>query len=216
MIDNTESWIARADEILAKQVRMDRTAVAETIMFAVSMLTALYGDQSPQLNAFLSGQASQLKMTPYGMHNHSDFQVDHAQGTIRNAKAELQAGLVQNLRIAVSGELLAELIRLGKDALEEHGPEAKNIAAVLVAAAFEGTMRRMGEELAHISGRPDLQDIITALKNANILRGGAVGTAQSYLKFRNDSLHADWDKVERPQIQSCIGFLDEILLRHFS
>jgi hypothetical protein len=51
----------------------------------------------------------------------------------------------------------------------------------------------MASELAGVTGRPDLQDVVTASKNAALLQGGEVGTAQSDLKFRNDSLHADWE-----------------------
>jgi hypothetical protein len=51
-------------------------------------------------------------------------------------------------------------------------------------------IRRMGSELAGV--QEELEEVIIALKNAGVLEGGEVGTAQSYLKFRNDSLHADW------------------------
>jgi hypothetical protein len=49
------------------------------------------------------------------------------------------------------------------------------------AAAFEDLMRRMGSELAAVTRRPK--------------------------KFRNDSLHADWAKVSRAQVESCVAFL---------
>ncbi len=90
------------------------------------------------------------------------------------------------------------------------------MAAVLIAAAFEDLMRRMGKSLAGVVGRPELQEVIVALKNADVLKGGQVGIAQSYLKFRNDSLHADWNKVDRSLVQSCIGFIEELLVKHFS
>ncbi len=34
--------------------------------------------------------------------------------------------------------------------------------------------------------------VLTELKDKQILKGGEVGTAFSYLNFRNDSMHADW------------------------
>ena len=46
--------------------------------------------------------------------------------------------------------------------------------------------------------------------------GGKPTVALSYLKFRNDSLHADWNKVERSQVQSCLSFAEQLLLKHFS
>jgi hypothetical protein len=50
----------------------------------------------------------------------------------------------------------------------------------------------MGATLAGVVGRPPLSDVLTALKNAKVLEGATFTTAQSYLKFRNDALHADW------------------------
>ena len=63
---------------------------------------------------------------------------------------------------------------------------------------------------------PLLQDALAALKNAGVLKGGEIGTAQSFLKFRNDSLHANWANVSRAQVESCIAFVDAMLLKHFS
>ena len=215
MADNGEGWIRRADEVLARGCPWDHAICSEAVHFATSMLTALYGAQSSQLKAFLAGQEMLGKMKP-GTGDVLFTQCGHAHGAIQNAKAEVQAGLIVSVRILVAGEMLAELVRLGKDALEGRTPESKNVAAVLVAAAFEDLMRRMGEEFAGVTGRAELQDVVTALKNATVLKGGQVGTALSYLQFRNDSLHADWDKVDRSQIQSCIGFIEGLLMKHFS
>lgn len=144
------------------------------------------------------------------------YKGQHALGAIKTAKEELEAGLIVRVRVLVAGEMLAELLRLGKEALEARTGETKNVAAVLIAAAFEDLMRRMGEEFASVVGRPELQEVIIALKDAGVLKGGQIGTAQSYLKFRNDSLHADWSKVDRSQVASCLGFTEELLTKHFS
>jgi hypothetical protein len=77
-------------------------------------------------------------------------------------------------------------------------------------------MRRMGSELAGIVGRPNLEEVVTTLKNADILKGGEVATALSYLPFRNSSLHAHWEKVQKSQVQSCIAFIEALLVKHFS
>jgi len=77
-------------------------------------------------------------------------------------------------------------------------------------------MRRMGTEFAEVMGRPNLQDVITALQATGVLKGGEIGTSQSFLKFRNDSLHADWTNVSRVQVESCTAFVDAMLVKHFS
>lgn len=40
--------------------------------------------------------------------------------------------------------------------------------------------------------------------------------AQSYLSFRNHALHANWDKIEKESIHSVLGFVEQLLLKHFS
>jgi hypothetical protein len=67
-----------------------------------------------------------------------------------------------------------------------------------------------------VAGRPSLQEVTTALKGAGVLKGGEIGTAQSFLKFRNDSLHADWANVSRTQVESCTAFIEAMLVKHFS
>jgi hypothetical protein len=179
------------------------------------MLTALHGAQSTQLKAFLDGcTAISKNTTGAGNANHHLYQ--HAHGAIKNAIAEVEGGLIVGLRAQVAGEILSELVGLGKEVLEDDTESAKNVSAVLIAAAFEDVMRRMGSELASVTGRPRLEEVLTGLKVAGILKGGEVGTAQSYLKFRNDSLHADWAKVQRSQVQSCTAFIEALLLKHFS
>jgi hypothetical protein len=149
--------------------------------------------------------------------NSSHHQERLATGAIQNTVAEIKSGLIVSLRAQVAGEIFAELVGLGKEVLEGDTEAAKNVSAVLIAAAFEDLMRRMGSELAGVVGRPPkLEIVLTALKDAEILKGGEVGTAQSYLKFRNDSLHADWAKVQRSQVQSCIAFIEALLTKHFS
>jgi hypothetical protein len=123
---------------------------------------------------------------------------------------------VKNVRALIAGENIAELLALAKDVLSETSDAAKNVGAVLVAAGFEDLVRRMGAEFGGVSGRPDLQEVISALKQKDVLKGGEPTTALGYLKFRNDSLHADWNKVERSQIYSCLSFIEQLLLKHFS
>ena len=90
------------------------------------------------------------------------------------------------------------------------------MAAVLTAAVFEDTIRRMGKEFAGVIGRDDLEKVMGELKTAEILKAPQLGTALSYLSFRNHALHAYWDKIERASVQSCLGFVEELLLKHFA
>lgn len=204
------AWLERAEKVLSSGV-----PGSEEIQFATSLLTAVYGPQSPQLNAYTTTLA-QIAKASTSPNNAIFHQGQHARGVIRNVVGEIQSGLTGSLRAQIAGEVLAELISLGKEILDNDTESSKNVAAVLIAAAFEDLMRRMGSEMAGVIGRPKLEEVISGLKTAGILKGGEVAIAQSYLKFRNDSLHADWANVQKSQIQSCIAFIEVLLVKHFS
>jgi hypothetical protein len=178
------------------------------------MLSTFYGPESPQLKQLQAGcdAIAKTASNPRNIHHHLGL---HDIGVIQNTEEEIQAGRIIKLRVAVAGEILAELIRLAKEILADRTEEAKNVGAVLIATAYEGSMRRMGEELAGVTNRPKLEEVITALKDTNVLKGGQVGTAQSYLKFRNDSLRADWRNLDRSQVESCLAFVESLLAKHF-
>jgi hypothetical protein len=136
-------------------------------------------------------------------------------GTLQNLKAEIKAGLIEGLQKTLTGEVLTDFLKLARITLKEKGEGAKNVASVLGAALFEDTTRRLAT-LNGISHKEKLASVLVELKNQKILQGSQVGIAQSYLNYRNNSLHADWDKIDRPEIQSVLAFTEELLLRHFS
>lgn len=171
--------------------------------------------ESPQLTQFRSVCAAIAKSAPNPTNMTHHLWVEAA-GTIRNTITELETGLIVRLRVTVAGEILMELVALAKEIMVDRTVEAKNTGAVLIAAAYEGFLGRMGEEFAGVMARPKLDKVITALKNAKVLVGGQVGLAQSSLKFRNDSLHADWKNVDRSQVESCLSFIESLLSKHFS
>jgi hypothetical protein len=209
MAINTENWLKRATEVLHQGPN------PETVQFAGSITAAVYGVQSPQLAAFNNALAQIAKSTK-AAREVMFFQGEHAIGAIRNVVAEIKQGLIGNLRALIAGEVFSELLSLGKETLEEGNDASKNVSSVLVAAAFEDLIRRMGSEMAGVPGRPKLESVVIALKDAQVLKGGEPGLAQSYLKFRNDSLHAHWENVQESQIQSCISFIETLLVKHFS
>jgi hypothetical protein len=54
--------------------------------------------------------------------------------------------------------------------MHDRTEEAKNTSAVLIAATYEGLIRRMGEEFASVSDRLKLEDVIGALKARMFLK----------------------------------------------
>lgn len=136
-------------------------------------------------------------------------------GVLKNLLLDLEAGLIGNLQQQIAGEVLGDLIELAKVALSKD-KQRVNVAAVLVAASYEDTLRRMGTQLAGISNKPKLEKVQNILKGKDLLRGSEVSALAGFLKFRNDALHADWDHIEKTTVHSCLSFVEQLLLKHFS
>ncbi len=136
-------------------------------------------------------------------------------GVLAAIKAELDSGFIGSLRATLTGEVLTDFIKLARMTLDESGDDAKNVAAVLAAAAFEDVLRKLAD-LKGIDHQEKLADVMTALKDVGVLQGAEVGIAQSYLSFRNRSLHAKWNEVNRPAIESVLAFTEQVILKHLT
>ena len=117
-----------------------------------------------------------------------------------------------------SGEVLGDFLGLAKAALDDGGDDQKNVAAVLVAASFEDTIRRLAAAKTAVSDRPRLEDVVRILKLKvnEVLVGASVATAVGYVKFRNDALHADWKNIQPAAVTSCMAFVEGLLQQHFA
>jgi hypothetical protein len=181
----------------------------------ISVLSAAYGTDSEQVKT-ISQIAAATIIKNYSNDVLVQYLVPALRGALRNLKAELDAGFVGTLRKRIAGDVLSDFIQLAKVALDESGDDAKNVAAVLAAAAYEDTIRRMGASFAAVIGRDDLSKVIDALKDAGILVAPQLGIALSYLNFRNHALHAEWGKIDRAAVHSVLGFVEQLLLKHFA
>jgi hypothetical protein len=214
MLESTDI-LRRVDELieLSKHTGTEIHANAsELAQGCVSLLSLVYGPNSVQLQQFNVSLVNMSKEKT-GFANY--WIVTASQGLLKNLKHEIEAGLIGSLRQRITGEVLTDLIQLSRTVLNESGDNAKNVAAVLSAAAFEDTIRRMGESLAGVTGEDDLAEVLKKLKEAGVIQSPQVGIAQSYLNFRNHALHANWDKIQRESVHSVLGFVEQLLLKHF-
>jgi hypothetical protein len=210
---NQADILKRIDELL--QLNPDQTEMnnaPELSQGCVSLLSLVYGPKSAQVQQFNASLTEQSKRGVFAMHYISLT----CHGTLKNLKREVESGLTANLKQQITGEVLTDLIQLARTVLDEPGDNAKNVASVLTAAAFEDTIRRMGETLAGVMGKDDLADVLKKLKDADVVKSPQVGIAQSYLTFRNRALHANWGDIQRESVLSVLSFVEQLLLKHFS
>ncbi len=181
----------------------------------LGIMLALYGTDSSQEKAL---RASIERLTNKD-HPSASYVINNSVaaigGVLAAIKAELDSGFIGSLRATLTGEVLTDFIKLARMTLEESGDDAKNVAAVLAAAAFEDVLRKLAD-LKGIDHQEKLADVMTALKDVGVLQGAEVGIAQSYLSFRNRSLHARWNEVDRPAIESALAFTEQVILKHLT
>lgn len=223
---NEESIVSVIDELLVAHQNVEGQGLTpgkdssllmiighEIFQGTIDLMVHIYGPNSTHVDN-LQKQATAINAKARSAYA-AEQMMQVAVGALRSLKREIQAGLIGSLQRQMSGEVLTDFLQLSKLALDETGDDAKNVSAVLAAALFEDTMRRLSKAkgIPHID---KLQDVITELKIKTVLQGTEVGIAQSYLNFRNSALHAQWDKIDRPSVASVHGFVEGLLMKHFS
>jgi hypothetical protein len=206
--------LKRINELLAINPQTGRDS-GQLSPACVSLLSLVYGSKSSQLEYFKTCLAGiQKDGSTVGWKN---LQAStQALNVLQTLKQEIELGLTGSLKHQIASEVLTDFIQLARSILNESGDGAKNVAAVLTAAAFEDTVRRMGETFAGVLGKDDLADVLKKLKDAEVMKSPQVGIAQSYLSFRNHALHANWENIERESVHSVLGFVEQLLLKHFN
>ena len=208
-----EALSKRVDALLAVEVAMSMATQAELYNGALGVMRALYGSNSSQERDLRS-----MVETIGGKEPHQGFRIHKAiqaiRGVLSSIKSEIESGFVGSVRASVSGEVLADLIKLARVTLDEPGDDAKNVACVLSAAAFEDTLRKLAD-LRGLPPEEKLADVLSTLKDAGVLQGAQVAIAQSYLSFRNRALHAKWPEVDRASAHSVLSFTQQLLASEF-
>jgi hypothetical protein len=200
----------RIDDLLALAAKLragSSTNLTELYQRTLTLMVAVYGGESHQVTDWRASIGKVSGYTP--MHD----RLLYFEGALSALKADIEAGLVGDLQKRLTGEILSDFLQLARTAFDSG---AKDVAAVLTAALYEDTIRRLGTDLAGIVERDKLSDVLAALKKKEILQGTQFGIAQSYLQFRNAALHADWKKIEQSSIESALGFVQGLLLKHYS
>jgi len=209
---------ARVDDLVfqAGQENLEESIEHTNMLFqgTLTVLSAVHGPKSLQVTALQEAASEANRKSTRLQSNITDLN-RAVRGTLKNLKAELDTGLAGSLQKRLTGEVLTDLVQLARTVLDNPGDDAKNVASVLAAAAYEDTIRRMGSSFAGMMGERDLSDVIEGLKNKGVLVSPQLGIAQSFLNFRNRALHANWDQIDRAAVNSVLGFVQELLLKHF-
>lgn len=102
---------------------------------------------------------------------------------------------------------------MAKQALNEGN---KGVAAVLASAALEDALKRNAKSNGINVDDLTMQKVIGAIKSAGLVSGARKTLLETMPKIRNCAMHAEWDKITEPEVNSMIGFVELFLLTEFS
>jgi hypothetical protein len=141
------------------------------------------------------------------------YSVEAAKGAFLAARADFEGGYVSSLAQGIAGEVFGSLLNSARIAL--HGGH-KDSAAVLAAAAFEDSLKKIGTLHGLNVAEEELGNVIGALKAQQLLQGCAAKSAERFQNLRNWAMHANWEKVTAEEVGSLIGFVEQLLIKHLS
>jgi uncharacterized protein YutE (UPF0331/DUF86 family) len=207
---------ARTQAVLANcEAEPSLALLSEVQQATLTLMSTMYGANSSQETVWRA-LLDRIGAKDYvGSTLHLRRSVSATRGALQTMVQEVDAGFVGSLRATITAEVLSDLVTLARTVMSESGSSGKDVAAVLTAAAFEDTIRRLAAKEG-IPHSEKLADALEELKRRGVLRGAEVGVAQSYLGFRNKALHAEWAEVDMASVQSALAFTEQLLLKHFA
>ena len=163
---------------------------------AQSLIKAVFGEHSPHYTNFT--EVLNKSQTTTG-----------TIGIFKSAKEDFEGGYVFNVDLRISGEVFGDFIVLAKHSLAEGH---KDVAAVLACAALEDALKRYAVAEGLNVDDKSMTEVINALKSKGLVSGSQKSLLGAMPKLRNDALHAEWEKISEPEVNSVIAFVEQFLL----
>ncbi len=136
----------------------------EMVTGTMSLLSAVYGPESAQVQVLTDTDREFRNSKLFNYQHNMGLLTRAVEGMLSNLKRELNGGFVGSLQKRLTSAVLTDLVQLSRVVLDQSGDNAKNVAAVLAAAVFEDTIRRIGSTFVGVMGKDNLSGIIDALK----------------------------------------------------
>lgn len=189
------------------------TAKVEQVVFeTLSIINICYGQKSAQYTALLHLRDTFIKGgSGWWYSNTNDIQA-FIKGFLNALKIDIENNLLTSLQDQVAGEIYGDFISLSKQLIDEGFKEP---AAVLACGALEDSMKKFATKNGMNVFDADLSTVVNSLKASGLIKGTQAGVVQSYVKLRNKTFHAQFDKIELPEVSSLIAFIESFVLENF-
>jgi uncharacterized protein YutE (UPF0331/DUF86 family) len=219
MTIDSQTILKRIDELLRYATAENASvncAVRQMLYHgALGLLEMVYGPNSTQV--------TELKLIPErqwkSFHVNTNFHIDNTAniennvfngtiGVLWTLRSEVTQGLVSNLQQEAAKEVFVDFIVMSKQALEGG---AKDVAAVLASAALEDALKRLCKMKGLDINDKTMSDVVNIMKANSLLTGTRAKLIGALCQLRNRAMHAEWEKVSIPEVQSMIAFTESFL-----
>ena len=102
--------------------------------------------------------------------------------------------------------MFGDFVAMAKHALSDGH---KDVAAVLACAALEDTLKRYALVNGLTVDGNSMQDTVNALKSKGLVSGAQKTLLESMPKIRDYAMHANWEKIDAPAVNSVIGYVEQ-------
>jgi hypothetical protein len=200
------NYLGRIEVLLERHTQTVYGDLHTLYIGALTIAEALYGRTSPRVKEItryeppLDARLLRLKRSQRAV-----------VGALEAMRGDLLAGLIPAPELQGAGRVLDDLVSLSRS-LRSQGLE---VSAVLAAAAFEDTLRRLADAHLDLPPGQKLESVVQALTEAGILSASEKRIALNQLPFRNEALHAQWGKITGAAIEGALAFVDEQVSKHF-
>ena len=131
---------------------------------------------------------------------------------LENLQSEINYGLLTTLENRAAGEIFGDMISMAKKLFEEGRKES---SSVLASGALEDSMKKFAIQNGLDVYDSELSQVVNALKSGGHLKGPQASLIHSFVTLRNKAFHAQFDKIEMPEIISLISFVEQFLIQNF-
>jgi hypothetical protein len=168
---------------------------------AISLLAGIYGRSDPHYQRVIHFYNER--------HLHA---LEQTEGLLRGTKANLESGLLDDLRSRILVDIQFDFLETSQLLLEEG---QKDPAAVLACIVLEDSLKRLAQK-ANLKDALDKEMSVTAglLFNAGVIEKSTNQSIQSFKNLRNAALHAQWDQVSGESVALLLAFLPVFIERH--
>src|SRR6266566_5196425 len=114
------------------------------VLTTISILSAIYGPASTQLRSFQDRVKKGQGENDGTAYFYNDRVAKDIESSLDAALADFDAGIASASAMQAKGEVIGDFVVLAHGALDAKTDEADRVAAVLVAASLEETLKQLG------------------------------------------------------------------------